>query len=92
MALRLCVVSSSTNSRWPCTFCIDIHEEDGLLSAWAKPCRLHVFVLCVCLCEGLSTCRSYLCLPSGPLSRAKLSLVSVAVCFALLVFAVVGNN
>lgn len=79
----LCIVYS----RWPCTFCIDIHEVDGLLSAWARACWLSV-CLCVCVfflplyvwvvyrcvyCLRDSESR-YSCLHCGLLSRARLSL------------------
>lgn len=45
LANGLCIVYS----RWPCTFCIDIHEVDGLLSAWARACWLCVCVWGVCV-------------------------------------------
>lgn len=44
------LAKSIVYSRWPCTFCIDIHEVDGLLSAWAKACWL-----CVCACVLLAS-------------------------------------
>lgn len=52
LANGLCIVYS----RWPCTFCIDIHEVDGLLSAWARACWL-----CVCVCVCLLYISVYLC-------------------------------
>lgn len=95
LANGLCIVYS----RWPCTFCIDIHEVDSLLSAWAKSllavcvCVACLFMsqLYICVCERGTSWSRYLCLHSGLLSRARLSLgqgegmsFNLCICFPLM--------